>query len=194
MKNAPATNGQLQAPPHDAVVLTTPSATFTLHPCGPLDSVALSDFTEAHFKNDYYFRKGHWREVLSSDKYQVYAVSQIHQEFPAILVLCGIVVGYLHSRLLNLYLKPEFRRSGLGAMIIEALSPDEIRAKVDWSDGDPTEFYTKQGYHVVQSRQGKNANITILRRSPQKYTDAGEPSHPPENQPRSFANQNVDRN
>lgn len=163
MKNTNPT--KLNLPLADAIVMTSSSATFTLHPCGPLDGPALIDFTNSNLKNDYYFAAGHWRSVLAESKYQVFAVSELRSESPTLLQVCGIVITYQHSRLLNLFLSRELRGGGLGKMILEALAPDEIRAKTDWSDGDPTDFYTSNGYAIIQSKTGKNCNITVLRRA-----------------------------
>lgn len=149
----------------DAIVMTTASATYCLHPCGPLDAAPLSDFTDSHLHKDYFFRLSHWREKLADPAFQVYSLSELVHEQPDMLILQGIAITYRSSRLLNLYLAEEIRTLGIGSLLIEALQPDEIRCKTNMSQGDPTQWYVRQGYDVLQEKQGKNGTITILRRA-----------------------------
>jgi len=69
-----------------------------------------------------------------------------------------------NESLWNLLVHPKYRGRHIGQTIVERFRPLIIRSKSDQSTGDPTPFYRKLGYRIVNERQGKNRNITIMQR------------------------------
>lgn len=132
--------------------------------CGPLDINLIADWSDSVLHNDYYFRKGHWQAMVRRPDMQVYAIAWTPNPETTIQELIGIAVIGHQTSLYNLYLDPAWRRQGIGGLVIETLQPETIRAKVDSVPGDPTPFYRKMGYRIVQEGCGKHGTITVLQR------------------------------
>lgn len=64
--------------------------------------------------------------------------------------------------LYNLIIHPAYRKKGIGRVLIEKLKPQIIRSKMDQASGDPTKFYEKIGYKLIEKRVGRRKNINIL--------------------------------
>ena len=80
------------------------------------------------------------------------------------LVGWAMITGKKVGRTLyNLIVHPKYRNRHIGSTLITALNPDVIRSKVDQTTGDPTKFYKKLGYHVVE-RDVRKKRILIMRR------------------------------
>lgn len=130
------------------------------------DCNAIEHFADAVLRDDFFFRKGHWLSLLNDSRVQLLAV-RIQQEgqlnWSEIL---GVVVLYADSVLHNLFLARWCRGLGLGAAIIEAISPTTIRAKIDMSTGDPTGFYNRLGFTHEAAREGKRGQIRVLTKLP----------------------------
>lgn len=85
------------------------------------------------------------------------------------LVGWAMITGKKVGRTLyNLIVHPKYRSRHIGATLITALKPDVIRSKTDQATGDPTEFYKKMGYEVIEMRRGRKKKINIMKRSEPK--------------------------
>lgn len=135
-----------------------------LHHCCTNDANALQDWTDAALREDYYFKKGHWLNLLNRPAVQVYALAVGADPNSPLWSTAGIVIVYHNTRLLNLYLAKELRSLGLGTEVMKLISPSEIRAKTDMSAGDPTAFYERLGYEQHSTGEGPNGTIAILRK------------------------------
>ena len=75
----------------------------------------------------------------------------------------------VEKTLYNLIIHPKYRGRNIGRILIEKLQPKIIRSKTDQATGDPTEFYKKLGYEIVEKNQGKKRKINIMKKiEPQK--------------------------
>ena len=123
----------------------------TLRRALPGEESALSDWTDAHLRKDFFFRRRHWHDTLRDINKAVWVLEDEG-------CIVGIVVTYLGCMLRNLYLHPDYRGRGLGSTICSLLELKEVRAKTDMSTGDPTEFYVKNGFVPVR----KEGKIVVL--------------------------------
>jgi len=67
-----------------------------------------------------------------------------------------------NKRLWNLLVHPKYRGKKIGENIVMKLKPDYIRSKMDQSTGDPTKFYEKIGYKIIQEKIGRKKNINLM--------------------------------
>lgn len=135
-----------------------------LHHCSTNDANALQDWTDAALREDYYFKKGHWMNLLVRPQVQVYAIAVGSDPASPLWATAGLVIVYHNTRLLNLYVAKEYRSMALGTEVMRTISPNEVRAKTDMTAGDPTPFYERLGYEVQQQEQGPNGTISIMRK------------------------------
>lgn len=132
--------------------------------CGPLDAAQLQMWSESTLHGTYYFKRGHWNELVRNPAYQVYAISWAPSLDVARHQIIGLAILGRHTTLFNLYLDPHWRSQGIGSIVVRTLDPEVIRSKTDEKTGDPTPFYERLGYKVIQERQGKNSNIAVMQR------------------------------
>lgn len=85
--------------------------------------------------------------------------------------ISGVAFITRSKTLIQLLIRPDCRRCGIGSRLLEFAQPKAIRCKVDTSTGDPTGFYLKNGYLGYQKTLygepalvGKNNNILLLER------------------------------
>lgn len=90
----------------------------------------------------------------------------------------GLLIGWSvvepNGTLIHFLIHGLYRRSGVGQKFLRWVKPESVRCKNDQSSGDPTDFYTKNGYKVVghvrsrsrfdidHIRPVRPKNITIL--------------------------------
>jgi GNAT superfamily N-acetyltransferase len=113
-----------------------------LRRCSEADLAPVGGWLDVHLAGDYFFKRGHLRNILRDPNCETWAVE-------ADGVMIGFVMMYHGSRLHNLYLAAEWQRQGLGASIVGLLRPQTIRAKTNMLAADPTPFYQRLGYEVV---------------------------------------------
>ena len=89
--------------------------------------------------------------------------------------ISGVAFVTLSKTLIQLLVRPDCRKIGVGSKLIEFSCPEHIRCKIDTSTGDPTGFYYNNGFLEYQSTIdgnkaicGKNNNILILHKSKTK--------------------------
>lgn len=81
----------------------------------------------------------------------------------------GIAFVTRSKTLIQLLIRPDCRKCGLGSYLLSIASPEKIRCKTDVVTGDPRGFYIKNGYVGFQETLdgepalcGKKNNILIL--------------------------------
>lgn len=134
-----------------------PSVSLTIERCGPEDLEPMLDRLETLLHEDYFFRRKHFAAILARPQAAVYAI-RVEGDFAAIAIV------YEGSTLQNLYVHPEHRRLGVGTSVLRWLNPEVVRAKTNMSQGDPTEFYSKNGYKSATVDPSK-PHITLMNKA-----------------------------
>ena len=79
--------------------------------------------------------------------------------------LVGWAVRQREGILIHLLVDASYRGRGIGAHLLELLTPISVRSKSDQSTGDPLNFYLKHGYEKTSDQKtGKHQNIDVLTR------------------------------
>lgn len=125
---------------------------------GPTDLVPLEFFFDSVLRKDYFLRRGQLKDMLNGRHHDVYVA-----EIDAVLV--GVAVLTQPARLVNALVHPAYRGLGIGRALVEHSDANEVRAKLDVSTGDPTDFYRSLGFAPTGERNRKG-NIALLRREP----------------------------
>ena len=83
--------------------------------------------------------------------------------------ISGVAFVTRSLTLIQLLIRPDCRRIGLGGFLLSIAAPKKIRCKTDVVTGDPTGFYMKNGFVEYQNtldgepaKVGKRNNILIL--------------------------------
>jgi GNAT superfamily N-acetyltransferase len=77
--------------------------------------------------------------------------------------LIGWAVRQRDGSLIHLLVASNYRGRGIGAHLLELLTPTTIRSKSDQSTGNPLDFYLQHGYEKTSDvKIGKHKNIDIL--------------------------------
>lgn len=119
------------------------------------DLTPLEFFFDALLRRDYFLRRGQLREMIGGAHHRVW-VAEIDS------VLVGAAVVSAGCRLVNALVHPAYRGLGIGRALVEATGAQEVRAKLDMSDGDPRGFYESLGFESTGERNAKG-NIELLR-------------------------------
>jgi N-acetylglutamate synthase-like GNAT family acetyltransferase len=110
-------------------------------------------FVDIYLRNDWLVRRPYLISCMNRD-----AVYMVRNEEGRIVAWATCHEG----RLWNLLVHPKYRGCKIGKMLMEELKPTIIRSKSDQSTGDPTSFYEKMGYVVVERKAGRKRNINIM--------------------------------
>ncbi len=116
------------------------------------DLRALQFFFDAFMRKDYFLRSGQLREILRGRYHQVY-IAEID------CVLVGIAITTRGSRLINALVHPAYRGLGIGRTLIEASGAREARVKTNMSSGNPSWFYHRLGFRVVNEGCGETGRL-----------------------------------
>jgi len=83
--------------------------------------------------------------------------------------ISGVAFVTRSKTLIQLLIRPDCRKCGLGSYLLSIAAPEKIRCKTDVVTGDPTGFYMKNGYVGYQktldgtpAKTGKKNNILLL--------------------------------
>ena len=175
--NSPTTPEEIQM-----FTLPTEESELALWEVTANDVLAVEHFADSVLRDDFFFRKGHWLSLVADSRVQLLVVRVRPGGQPEWSEICGVVVLYADSILHNLFLARQWRALGLGSAIIEAVSPSKIRAKVDMSSGDPSDFYARLGFTHEEARKGKRGQIRVLTKmssdNPVTLPIAAQPSEP----------------
>lgn len=138
------------------------------------DIQLIVDFIDAYYRKDYFLPDSKVIRMVTGEvdpkfgntrKPMIVWISKDNEG------ISGIAFVTLSKTLIQLLIRPDCRKMGLGSKLLEFAQPKKIRCKVDTSTGDPTGFYLNNGFVEYQqtidgSRAlcGKNSNILILER------------------------------
>jgi GNAT superfamily N-acetyltransferase len=139
-----------------------------LRQCGPLDAPQLQAWADATLHKDYFFKKGHFHALCRQPETQVYGIAWAPDPSCTRQQLIGLAITGHGTTLFNLYLDPFWRSQGIGTIVVSILQPEVIRSKSDSDAGDPTAFYQRLGYKVIQEGQGKNGTIRVMQRQAER--------------------------
>jgi N-acetylglutamate synthase-like GNAT family acetyltransferase len=113
-------------------------------------------FVDIHLRADWLVRRPYLNDNLNRG--YVYLIE--HENKLIAWAICSH-----DGRLWNLLVRPDHRGKGLGGEFIKALNPTIIRSKSDQSTGDPTDFYQKLGYEILEKKVGRKKNINIMKKA-----------------------------
>lgn len=119
------------------------------------DFDVIREFLDDELRRDYFVTGEQLRDILNG---------RYHRTWLAIddNVIVGLaIVTNAYRTLVNLLVAQNQRRRGIGDRLLQAAKPERIRAKMDVSAGDPTQFYVARGYRTTGEINAKG-NISIM--------------------------------
>lgn len=146
----------------------------TIIKAGEPDIESIIEFIDTFYRKDYFLPKknvvrmvtGKVDKRFGNDRKPIYVWISKDQQG-----ISGIAFVTRSKTLIQLLIRPDCRKMGIGTRLLEFAKPEKIRCKVDTSSGDPTGFYLKNGFLEYQRTLngdralcGKNNNILILER------------------------------
>lgn len=114
------------------------------------DLAEVKAFLDRELRVDYFVREGQLRTMLMGIRHEVY-LAEVDGR------LAGVVVLSRRRRIVNLLVGKEWRRRGVGRLLVGLCGAESVRAKVDVEAGDPRQWYAGLGFEETGewSRSGR---------------------------------------
>lgn len=119
------------------------------------DFADVQAFLDDHLRRDYFIPGRQLREILTGRYHEmILAIDDAR-------VIGLAIMTKAQRTLVNLLVAPCERNRGIGDALLSRLRVERVRAKLNVSAGDPSDYYAKRGFRRSSERTGKK-HILIM--------------------------------